>query len=115
MPEGYLHLTCEQRCQIYALLQSGHSQAHIARQIGVDPSTISRELVGNTGARGYRFKQKHEKASQRRQEASDKPRKMTPDLVELIEEKRNCPGWATAGFGEKILSTEETGSDSSIG
>ena len=45
MPEGYLHLTCEQRCQIYALLQSGHSQAHIARQIGVDPSTISRELV----------------------------------------------------------------------
>ena len=20
MPEGYLHLTCEQRCQIYALL-----------------------------------------------------------------------------------------------
>ena len=56
MPEGYLHLTCEQRCQIYALLQSGHSQAHIARQIGVDPSTISRELVRNTGARGYRFK-----------------------------------------------------------
>src|ERR1700675_2939333 len=32
MPEGYLHLTCEQRCQIYALLQSGHSQAHIARK-----------------------------------------------------------------------------------
>ena len=91
MPEGYLHLTCEQRCQIYALLQSGHSQAHIARQIGVDPSTISRELVRNTGARGYRFKQAHEKASQRREEASDKPRKMTPDLVELIEEKlRRC-------------------------
>ena len=35
MPEGYRHLTCEQRCQIYALLQSGHSQAHIARAIGV--------------------------------------------------------------------------------
>src|ERR1700681_4045068 len=45
MPEGYLHLTCEQRCQIYALLQSGHSQADIARKVGVDPSTISRELV----------------------------------------------------------------------
>src|SRR5450631_1005121 len=68
MPEGYLHLTCEQRCQIYALLQSDHSQAHIARKIGVDPSTISRELVRNTGARGYRFKQAHEKASQRRKD-----------------------------------------------
>ena len=56
MPEGYLHLTCEQRCQIYALLQSGHSQAHIARKIGVDRSTISRELVRNAGVRGYRFK-----------------------------------------------------------
>ena len=94
MPEGYLHLTCEQRCLIYALLQSGHSQAHIARQIGVDPSTISRELVRNTGARGYRFKQAHEKASQRRQEASDKPRKMTPDLVELIEEKLTQEQWS---------------------
>ena len=94
MPEGYLHLTCEQRCQIYALLQSGHSQAHIARQIGVDPSTISRELVRNTGARGYRFKQAHEKATQRREEASDKPRKMTPDLVELIEEKLTQEQWS---------------------
>ena len=94
MPEGYLHLTCEQRCQIYALLQSGHSQAHIARKIGVDPSTISRELVRNTGARGYRFKRAHEKASRRRKEASDKPRKMTPDLVELVEEKLTQEQWS---------------------
>ena len=94
MPEGYLHLTYEQRCQIYALLQSGHSQAYIARQIGVDRSTISRELVRNTGARGYRFKQAHDKASRRRQEASDQPRKMTPDVVELIEEKLTQEQWS---------------------
>ena len=94
MPEGYLHLTCEQRCQIYALLQSGHSQAHIARQIGVDPSTISRELVRNTGARGYRFKQAHEKASQRRQEASDKPRKITPDFGGADGEKLTQQQWS---------------------
>ena len=59
-----------------------------------DPSTISRELVRNTGARGYRFKQAHEKASQRREEASNKPRKMTPDLVELIEEKLTQEQWS---------------------
>ena len=47
MPEGYLHLTCEQRCQIYALLQSGHSQAHIARQIGVDPSTSDFSILSD--------------------------------------------------------------------
>ena len=94
MPEGYLHLTCEQRCQIYALLQSGHSQAHIARQIGINRSTVSRELVRNAGARGYRFKQAHEKATQRRQEASDQPRKMTPDVVKLIEEKLTREQWS---------------------
>jgi IS30 family transposase len=84
----------EQRCQIYALLQSGLSQAHIARTIGVDPSTISRELVHNTGARGYRFKQAHEKASERRKEASDKPRKMTPVLVALVEAKLTQEQWS---------------------
>src|ERR1700732_2064723 len=94
MPEGYLHLTYEQRCQIYALLQSGDSQAYIARQIGLDESHTNHELVRNTGARGYRFKQAHDKASRRRQEASDQPRKMTPDVVELIEEKLTQEQWS---------------------
>src|SRR6202011_2803420 len=51
MPEGYLHLTCEQRCQIYALLQSGHSQAHIARKIGVIPRRFAGDFVGTPGRR----------------------------------------------------------------
>src|SRR5271170_7257155 len=74
MPAGYHHLTYEDRCQIYALTQSGLSQAAIARQLGVDRSTIKRELDRNTGARGYRFKQAQEKASQRRRTASCAPR-----------------------------------------
>ena len=94
MPEGYLHLTPEQRCQIYALLQSGHTQAHIARQLGVDPSTISRELSRNTGGRGYRFKQADEKASLRRHQASAAPRKMTPEVVAVIEEKLTQEQWS---------------------
>src|SRR5271167_798315 len=94
MPEGYLHLTPEQRCQIYALLQSGHTQAHIARQLGVDPSTISRELSRNSGGRGYRFKQADEKASLRRYQASAAPRKMTPEVVAVIEEKLTQEQWS---------------------
>src|SRR5271170_2000002 len=50
MPEGHLHLTYEQRCQIYALLQSGHSQAHIARKIGVDPSSMFSSIARFGGA-----------------------------------------------------------------
>jgi hypothetical protein len=51
-----------------------------------------KQLVRNTGARGYRFKQAHEKASRRRKEASDKPRKMPPDLVELLDAPPPAPG-----------------------
>ena len=94
MPEGYLHLTYEQRCQIYALLQSAHSQADIARQLGVTRSTVSRELARNAGARGYRFKQAHATASQRRQQASNRPRKMTPYVVALIERIMTQEQWS---------------------
>jgi IS30 family transposase len=94
MPEGYLHLTYEQRCQIYALLKSGHTQSHIASQIGVDRSTISRELSRNSGARGYRFKQANEKALLRRHQASATPRKMTPQVVAVIEEKLTQQQWS---------------------
>ena len=57
---------------------------------GLRPVAIFEEML----RRHYRFKQAHEKASQRREEASDKPRKMTPDLVELIEEKLTQEQWS---------------------
>ena len=53
--------------------------------IRVDPSTVSRELARNAGVRGYRFKQAHAAASPGRQQASNRPRKMTPYVVALIE------------------------------
>src|ERR1019366_7183476 len=88
MPEGYHHLTYEERCQICALLQSGLSQAAIARQLGVDRSTIKRELDRNTGARSYRFKQAQEKASQKRKAASVPPAKRNQILENLTRKNR---------------------------
>lgn len=63
----YTHLTQEQRYQIYALKQAGHTQAKIAEVIGVSEPTISRELRRNKGLRGYRPKQAHEKSVERQQ------------------------------------------------
>ena len=63
---GHLHLTCEQRCQITRSCKAA-TASRIARQIGVDPSTISAS-VRNTGARGYRSSSARE-GSQRREEA----------------------------------------------
>jgi len=66
--QHYTQLTSEQRYQIYALLKKEHSQSEISQIVGVHKSTISRELKRNTGGRGYRPKQAHNKALQRREE-----------------------------------------------
>ncbi|MDF1512630.1 MAG: helix-turn-helix domain-containing protein, partial [Anaerolineae bacterium] len=63
---NYKQLTQCQRYQIKALLKSGENQTKIAKIIGVDKSTISRELKRNRGERGYRPKQAQHKALSRR-------------------------------------------------
>ena len=65
----YQQLTSEQRYQISALKRIGHSQTEIAKELEVHKSTVSRELSRNTGERGYRPKQAHEKARERRAKA----------------------------------------------
>lgn len=63
---NYTHLTREERYQIYALKKAGHKQSEIASVLGRSPSTISRELARNHGRRGYRPKQAHQLAVERR-------------------------------------------------
>lgn len=53
----YTQLTEHQRYQIYALMKAGHNQTETAAVIGVDKSTVSREVRRNRGLRGYRPKQ----------------------------------------------------------
>src|SRR2546423_3030296 len=62
----YRQLTQEQRYQIYACMKANWSQHNIAAEIGVHPSTVSRELSRNRGGRGYRPKQAHELAEARK-------------------------------------------------
>ena len=50
----YKQLTLEKRYQISALIKAGLNQKNIALEVGVDPSTISRELRRNRDSvRGY--------------------------------------------------------------
>ena len=81
----YTQLTREQRYQIKALLDMGHSQSQIATVVGVHKSTISREIRRNRGKRGYRPKQAHEKALFRRRGKS-KPR-ISSKTWEIVEER----------------------------
>lgn len=82
----YQQLAYEQRCQISVLKKRGCSQQEIADSVGVNQSTVSRELARNTGKRGYRHKQAQERSEQRRKETS-KATKMTPKMIATIESK----------------------------
>src|SRR5437868_11868046 len=62
----YRQLTQEQRYQIYALMKADWSQLAIAAEVGVHPSTISRELKRNRGRRNYRPRQADEMARARK-------------------------------------------------
>ena len=84
MTKHYQQLTYEQRCQIYALKKTGFSQRFIATEIGVNQSTISRELSRNTGRRGYRYHQAHQRSLERRA-TTYRPTKMTDSMIRVIE------------------------------
>lgn len=79
----YRHLTKEDRYHIKAQRDAGKSVSKIAKKVGCDKSTISRELRRNKGGRGYRPKQAHRKARDRWKGAA-KAVKMTPELIKVV-------------------------------
>jgi len=94
----YTQLTQQQRYQIYILMKADHTQTEAAELIGVDKSTISRELRRNGGLRGYRPQQAHRFCLHRRsQKAKPRIESATWRLVEhLIREEwspEQISGW----------------------
>lgn len=71
----YKQLTQEQRYQIESYLDAGMSQSRIAGKIGVDKSTISRELKRNIPKRGRGAKSYSAKNAQRKTESRHKLKK----------------------------------------
>ena len=69
----YKHLSQAERYQIYALMKAGHDQTQIAKLLDRHKSTISRELIRNTGSRGYRPKQACEFSAERAQNSRNAP------------------------------------------
>lgn len=81
---NYKQLTECQRYQIQSFLKAGFTQKQIANELGKSPSTICRELSRNQGLRGYRPRQAHRLATQRKREAS-KSIKITTEVAGWVE------------------------------
>jgi IS30 family transposase len=83
MKQRYQHLSTEERDQIAILKHQGHSLRAIARVLGRDPATLSRELKRNAPPIrcGYYLPHKAQaRAQARRQEAVRRPRLKTSRL-----------------------------------
>ena len=88
----YTHITSEQRYAIYVLLKAGCSQTLIAAIIGVNKSTVSREISRNSGQRGYRPKQADQRAGERAHTAT-KHIRFTVALKKTVTELLKS-GWS---------------------
>lgn len=82
----YQPLAREQRYQISVLMQLERPQREIAEQVGVHPSTISRELRRNGPAKSYCPERAHERATTRRRRAP-KARKITGTVWAEVESR----------------------------
>lgn len=81
----YRHLTSDDRIVIKTLLQEEKSMPYIAERLGRSISTIRREIKRNSGLRGYRHKQAHQKAEARKKLA--RTVKLTPEIIAMIDDK----------------------------
>jgi len=85
---SYKHLTLEQRYHIQAYKSRGYTNKEIAKQLGVHPSTISREIQRNKGEifSIYFAGGAEEKAKKRQTYKSRKANlKLTQENIKLIE------------------------------
>jgi IS30 family transposase len=101
MPETYIHLTEEQRYQIYEGLIDKLSHREIAQKIRKHHSCISREISRNKGLKGYRPRQAQSFAEQRKEE---KPRYIKLTLkVQAVIEKNIGKEWSPEQIQGRLI------------
>ena len=82
----YSQLTQGEKYQIWVFRKAGKSNGEIARELGRHPSTIGREIRRKRGERGYRPKQAHQAARERRKQVA-RAVKFTTEVRLLVEER----------------------------
>jgi IS30 family transposase len=82
--KAYVHLSASERLQIYQLSQDGLPQAEIARRLGRDKATISRELRRNAVPAGYLPDLAQRRYAGRRQRCRPRARLAQRDLRRTV-------------------------------
>lgn len=94
MSKVYSHLTQEQRYKLEALVKAGLKKSQIAIQLGVDRSTIYRELNRNKQKRGGYNGSFAQELSVERKERFSAQRKMNPAMEKYITGRLTKEQWS---------------------
>jgi IS30 family transposase len=101
----YKQLTLAQRYQIEALLQAGFNQTKIANQLGVNRSTICRELIRSIALRGRTsgvyVASNAERKTRNRHKLKYKVTSLTPELKRAIALKMEYDKWSPELISKK--------------
>ncbi len=100
---AYQHLSYAQRCQLLAFLKIGYLQKEIAKELGVSPSTIAREIMRNQRWNGLYCPDQANSAYKLRRKTSRKPKTFTQQLEKQIKSKLE-QDWSPeqiSGYGKR--------------
>ena len=109
MGKRYNHLSLEERDKITVMKSEGKAIGEIAKVIGRDKGTISRELQRNSSSE-YKLYLSHRaqgRADQRKQEACERPRLKNSRILEYVHSKL-AEGWSPEQISGRIQ-TEHPG------
>lgn len=114
MSKKYTQLTLAQRYQIESLIKAGINQQTIAKQLLVDPSTISRELKRNIALRGRTAKEyvatNAERKTRIRHELKPKKIVLTPEMKRQIIPYLTIEKWSPEYISQALpdMASHET-------
>ncbi len=103
---SYKHLSQTERYQIYALMKAGQSLQTIAQILGRHKSTVGREVLRNSGLRGYRPRQAQILCQQRSQ-ASRNAFQIDQRTRTLVAERLNLQ-WSPEQIAASLPVSHET-------
>jgi IS30 family transposase len=105
---SYKHLTLEERYHIQAYKKAGYKQKAIAQELGVDPSTVSRELNRNSSKiyKRYTAVKANQIASDKRMYASRKSNKKMDRKLKNLITKNLLKDWSPEQISARIKLTD---------
>ena len=99
---NYKHLTIEQRERLYLARNKGESMAMIAAELGVDKSTVSRELGRNGGLKSYSPSSAQKSYEARRSGCHPKRILDGKKMHDYVAEKFLCQQWSPEEISGRI-------------